>query len=116
MLQLGFRETLDAILKGLPPRQTMLFSATLTKTIHTLASLSLKEPERIFLHTANSAEESVSTANLASIYETPLKLAQYYLVVDENAKLNTLYSFIKEHPKKKILVFLSTCKQVRFVY
>jgi ATP-dependent RNA helicase DDX10/DBP4 len=116
MLQLGFRETLDAILRGLPHRQTMLFSATLNKTIHSLASLSLNSPERIFLHTATKAEEATASAGIANIYETPLKLAQYYMIVEPSAKLNTLYSFIKEHPKKKILVFLSTCKQVRFTY
>jgi ATP-dependent RNA helicase DDX10/DBP4 len=38
------------------------------------------------------------------------------MTVPSENKINTLYSFIKEHPKKKILVFLSTCKQVRFVY
>lgn len=31
-------------------------------------------------------------------------------------KFDVLFSFLKSHTKSKILVFLSTCKQVRFVY
>jgi len=31
-------------------------------------------------------------------------------------KLDTLFSFIKSHQKHKILVFMSTIKQVRFTY
>lgn len=31
-------------------------------------------------------------------------------------KLNSLFSFLKAHQKSKILVFFSTCKQVRLAY
>lgn len=31
-------------------------------------------------------------------------------------KLNMLFSFLRSHKKNKVLVFLNTCKQVRFVY
>jgi len=31
-------------------------------------------------------------------------------------KLDLLFSFLKSHLKSKILVFFSSCKQVRFVY
>jgi ATP-dependent RNA helicase DDX10/DBP4 len=30
--------------------------------------------------------------------------------------MNTLYSFLKTHQREKIIVFVSTCKQVRFIY
>ena len=51
MLEMGFRETLNAIMEYLPKeRQTLLFSATLTKQVHELGRLSLKDPEYIFLH------------------------------------------------------------------
>ena len=82
MMELGFRETLNSILNCLPPRQTLLFSATLNKNIHSLANLSLNEPERIFLHTVNiDRKENEGEVNMAQIYETPLKLAQYYMEV-----------------------------------
>jgi ATP-dependent RNA helicase DDX10/DBP4 len=52
MLEMGFRETVNAILGNLPKTQTMFFSATLNKEIHHLAKISLNDPERIFLHAA----------------------------------------------------------------
>jgi ATP-dependent RNA helicase DDX10/DBP4 len=41
---------------------------------------------------------------------------QYYMVVNTEDKLNVLYSFLKTHHKQKVLIFASTCKQVRFIY
>ncbi len=41
---------------------------------------------------------------------------QYFMIVRPQDKINTFYSFLKSHSKQKILVFLSTCKQVRFYY
>ena len=111
MLEMGFKETLHDILNSIPQRQTMLFSATLKQSIHSLAMLSLNSPERVFLHSKEATETGAS-----NIYETPLKLSQYYMVTPHEAKVNTLYSFLREHPKQKTLVFLSTCKQVRFIY
>lgn len=51
ILDMGFSATLNAILQNLPQeRQTMLFSATQTKSIKDLARLSLKAPEYIAVH------------------------------------------------------------------
>jgi ATP-dependent RNA helicase DDX10/DBP4 len=41
---------------------------------------------------------------------------QYYMIVEPEDRLNTLFSFLKFHQKQKILIFTSTCKQVRFIY
>ena len=47
ILDMGFRDQLNSILEYLPPtRQTMLFSATQTKSIKDLARLSLKKVRR----------------------------------------------------------------------
>ena len=43
-------------------------------------------------------------------------LLQNYVVCDLPEKLNFLYSFIRNHLKSKILVFASSCKQVRIQY
>nr|QBK46515.1 DExD/H box RNA helicase 41 [Philasterides dicentrarchi] len=135
LFELGFAETLNCILENIPKgRQTLLFSATLSKKVHQLGKLSLKEPEYIFLHerTVGQKKEKENGDNeaeleeedetgkqktkLQDMYETPFKLMQYYMVVNIEEKLNSLFSFLKAHQKQKVLVFLSTCKQVRFVY
>ncbi|EDQ89850.1 uncharacterized protein MONBRDRAFT_16806 [Monosiga brevicollis MX1] len=104
ILDMGFAKTLNAILENLPKqRQTMLFSATQTKSVKDLARLSLKMPEFISVH------EQDKTA-------TPHKLVQAYMTVPLNQKLDVLFSFIRSHVNVKMLVFVSSCKQVRFIY
>ena len=104
IMDMGFKETVDAIVEHLPKdRQTLLFSATQTKRVSDLARLSLKELEFVSVHeTAESA--------------TPATLQQNYIVTPLPEKLDTLWSFIRANLKRKILVFLSSGKQVRFVY
>eukprot|EP00939_MAST-03C_sp_MAST-3C-sp1_P004720 g4720.t1 len=106
ILDMGFKKTLNAIVSFLPPppqRQTLLFSATQTKKVKDLARLSLRNPEYVAVH--DKAQ-----------FVTPRSLKQMYIVCSLREKLNVLFSFIKTHLKEKILVFLSSCKQVKFVY
>ena len=104
ILDLGFQHTVNAIAENLPPeRQTLLFSATQTKSVRDLARLSLHDPEYVAVH-----EHSKSS--------TPHRLVQSYLVCELPHKLNTLYSFIKSHLSCKMIVFMSSCKQVKFSY
>ncbi|KAF4043506.1 hypothetical protein GN244_ATG04204 [Phytophthora infestans] len=106
ILDLGFQKQLTSILEHLPPageRQTMLFSATQTKSVKDLAALSLREPEYVAVH-----EHSANA--------TPKGLQQSYVVTPLERKLDVLLSFIKSHLKQKTIVFLSTCRQVRFVH
>jgi ATP-dependent RNA helicase DDX10/DBP4 len=104
ILDMGFQREVDAILDYLPKeRQTMLFSATQTKKVSDLARLSLKDPEYISVH------QEAATA-------TPKGLQQNYCLTPLPEKLDTLWSFIQSAKKSKIIVFLSSGKQVRFVY
>lgn len=104
ILDLGFRQTVNAIVENLPAeRQTLLFSATQTKSVRDLARLSLQDPEYVAVH-----EHSKSS--------TPQQLVQSYLVCELHQKLDILYSFIKSHLSCKMIVFLSSCKQVKFTY
>ena len=106
IMDMGFQRDVDAIIEYLPPagqRQTLLFSATQTKRVSDLARLSLKDPEYI------SAHESSSSA-------TPASLQQNYTITTLPDKLSTLYSFLISAKKSKLLIFLSSGKQVRYIY
>ncbi|PBK81455.1 DEAD-domain-containing protein [Armillaria gallica] len=108
ILDMGFSRTLSALLAHLPKsRQTLLFSATQTQSVSDLARLSLKDPVHVGIHDAEGASNSMAT---------PENLSQHYLVCTLDQKLSLLWSFIKSHLQSKVLVFLSSCKQVRFVY
>jgi ATP-dependent RNA helicase DDX10/DBP4 len=104
IMDLGFQTSVDAIIEHLPKqRQTMLFSATQTKKVSDLARLSLRDPEYVAVH------ESAASA-------TPSTLQQFYVLTPLPEKLNTLFSFIRSNLKAKIIVFMASGKQVRFVY
>ncbi|XP_075226669.1 putative ATP-dependent RNA helicase DDX10 [Lycorma delicatula] len=103
-LDLGFEQTMNNIIENLPPnRQTLLFSATQTKSVRDLARLSLTSPKYISVHEHSS-------------YSTPEGLTQSYTVCELEDKITLLWSFIRNHYKHKILVFLSSCKQVKYVF
>ncbi|KAG2076311.1 DEAD-domain-containing protein [Suillus decipiens] len=105
ILDMGFAKTLSALLSHLPKsRQTLLFSATQTQSVTQLARLSLKDPVSIGVDGSSGSSA------------TPHSLAQYYSVCTLDKKLDVLWSFIKTHLHSKVLVFLSTGKQVRFVF
>ena len=100
ILDTGFKKDMNAIISQLPKkRQTLLFSATQTKSVQDLARLSLKDPEYLSVH------EEATTA-------TPKHLQQTATVVPLHLKLDFLWSFIKAHLNSRILVFLTSRKQV----
>lgn len=100
---MGFAKTLSALLAHLPKsRQTLLFSATQTQSVKQLARLSLKDPTHI----------GIEENKLA----TPDTLSQHFSICELDKKLDVLWSFIRMHLRSKILVFLSSGKQVRFVF
>jgi ATP-dependent RNA helicase DDX10/DBP4 len=108
ILDMGFSDQLKRILDYLPKqqpgiqqRQTMLFSATQTRDVKSLAKLSLFNPEYVGVHDKEKTE-------------TPETLQQSYVVVPVEHKLNAVYSFIKSHLKSKSIFFMSTCAQVRY--
>ncbi|KAF4978573.1 hypothetical protein FZEAL_5065 [Fusarium zealandicum] len=104
IMDMGFQSAVDALVEHLPKtRQTLMFSATQSKKISDLARLSLKDPEYVSVHEA-------------AISATPTNLQQHFIVTPLTEKLDTLYGFIKANLKSKIVVFLSSGKQVRFVY
>ncbi len=112
ILDAGFEKTINAIIANLPKeRQTLLFSATQTQGVRELARLSvqvftifnIQNPEYVSVH--ESSEKS-----------TPENLNQTFVECPLDIKLDLLFSFIKSHLKQKTIVFLSSCKQVRFIF
>jgi ATP-dependent RNA helicase DDX10/DBP4 len=104
IMDMGFQSAVDALVEHLPKtRQTLLFSATQSKRVSDLARLSLKDPEYVSVH------EAAASA-------TPATLQQSYIVTPLTEKLDTLWGFLRTNLKSKIIVFLSSGKQVRFVY
>lgn len=104
IMDMGFQTAVDALVEHLPKeRQTLMFSATQSKKVSDLARLSLKDPEYVSVHEA-------------AVSATPTNLQQHYITTTLPEKLDTLFGFIKASLKSKIIVFLSSGKQVRFVY
>jgi len=103
-LDLGFKEAMNAIIASLPStRQTLLFSATQTRSVQDLARLSLESPVYVSVHENSD-------------HVTPDSLTQSYIVTELKHKVDILWSFLKNHKKKKILVFMQSCKQVKYMY
>jgi hypothetical protein len=88
ILDMGFREQLNSILAYLPSgegvRQTLLFSATQTKSVKDLARLSLQQVAPQYVGVHDKAAQA-----------TPDQLVQSYVVVPLPDKLDMLWSFIK---------------------
>ena len=61
MLDMGFKQDLDSILEETPKsRQTLLFSATISKSVSSIAKQYMKEAEEISVGTKNIGAENVS--------------------------------------------------------
>ncbi|XP_027324338.2 probable ATP-dependent RNA helicase DDX10 [Anas platyrhynchos] len=104
ILDMGFADTMNAIIENLPKkRQTLLFSATQTKSVKDLARLSLKDPEYVWVHEKAK-------------FSTPATLDQSYIVCELQQKVNMLYSFLRSHLKKKTIVFFASCKEVQYLF
>ena len=104
ILEVGFEQEMKDILRRLPTqRQTMLFSATQTQNIRDLAKLSLRS-NPLFLSTSDDAVTS-----------TVQGVEQGYVVCASQHRFLLLFTFLKRnHLKKKIIVFLSTCAATQF--
>ncbi|KAH8380955.1 probable ATP-dependent RNA helicase DDX10 [Drosophila serrata] len=117
-LDMGFQKTLNSIIENFPPeRQTLLFSATQTNTVQDLARLNLKEPVYVGYGAAGGGEEGTTASTLkAAVLAVPELLQQSYVVLNLEDKITMLWSFIKNHMKQKIIVFVASCKQAKYLY
>ncbi len=98
MLDMGFSDDINKILKALPPkRQNLLFSATMPDKIRQLARKILHQPAEV---------------NIA-ISKPPVKIVQKAFVVYEPQKLPLVKKLLKEIPYKNALVFCSRKQSVK---
>ncbi len=98
MLNMGFREDLDEILKDIThEHQTMLFSATVSKDIENIAKLYLKQPQIVRV---NRNERNVPT------------IEQRYIEVQNKEKIEVISRIIDINDFKLIMVFCNTKRAV----
>ena len=98
MLDMGFREDIETILKKTPKqRQTLLFSATFPKTIKKLTKKYQKNPQHL---------------KVAQHQLTVPKINQYYYQIREKDKTDTLCKIIDLYDLNLSLVFCNTKKEV----
>ena len=94
MLNMGFKEELDAILEAAPAdRRTILLSATMPQEVSRIAATYMKEPQHITVGKKNAAAEGVEHS--------------YYLVRG-NEKYAALKRLVDYHPEMYGIVFCRT--------
>lgn len=110
LLDMGFKPTIDKILRALPPpasRQTLLFSATVPTTIKQIAAYALR-PGDAQRHIDCVGSEHDATADA---------LDQYYLVCALPQLLPTMFQLLcaqAAQPNAKVIVFFVTARMTQF--
>ncbi|CAG8463877.1 2825_t:CDS:2 [Paraglomus occultum] len=104
ILEIGFEDEMKQIIKIIPNenRQSMLFSATQTTKVSDLARISLR-PGPIYINVDQEKETS-----------TVEGLTQGYVVCDSDKRFLLLFTFLRRNLSKKIIVFFSSCKSVKY--
>ncbi|KDQ60061.1 hypothetical protein JAAARDRAFT_191482 [Jaapia argillacea MUCL 33604] len=110
LLDMGFRDDLDAIIKHLPPvpeRQTFLFSATLSRAIQQVARASLAK-DHLYINTVsdNTSPVHAHVPQFGTVLPSAGHQIPHVLRVLAHDQLT--------HPgKSKIILFLPTTKQTQ---
>ncbi|KAF9406630.1 hypothetical protein BGZ94_003021 [Podila epigama] len=103
LLDMGFKDSVESIVDALPKeRQTLFFSATVSKQIKSIARTALK-PDFTFIDTVDPNEANTNS-----------QVAQSFCITPYNEQLPLLTRIIDEHkksnPNGKIMVFLPTTR------
>ncbi|HUW64934.1 MAG TPA: DEAD/DEAH box helicase [Spirochaetia bacterium] len=98
MLNMGFIEDIETILKDIPEdRQTLLFSATIPRPIQSLASNFMKNPELIAIRTREM---------------TVPNTVQQYMEVSERQKFDVLCRVLDTYSPEASIIFSRTKRRV----
>ena len=94
MLKMGFVEDIEWILSQIPhSHQTALFSATIPKPIQRIAERYLKDAQKIMIQPADNTVDAI---------------AQFYITVAKNQKLNILTRFLETEEMQAAIIFART--------
>ncbi len=94
MLDMGFREDIESILKTTPPKkQTIMFSATIPAQIKQIAKAYQHDAEHIVVRATPQAAKNIE---------------QFSIEVNSNVKTQALLQLIKEKQFTRALVFVDT--------
>ena len=97
MLNMGFQEDLDAILKDTPAeKQTLLFSATMPKAIANMAKKYMHDPQEIEVGERNSAAKNVE---------------HHFYMVQAKDRFEALKRIVDMHPDVYGIVFCRTRRE-----
>ncbi len=98
MLSMGFQDDMDAIIKKMPKyKQTLMFSATMSKEILRLTTQYQHNPQQI---------------KIASQQLTVATIEQFSIDTQEHGKLDVLIRLVDGHNLKRNLVFCNTRHKV----
>ncbi|TVY04116.1 DEAD/DEAH box helicase [Cohnella terricola] len=98
MLDMGFMEDIQSILKLVPEeRQTLLFSATMPANIQKLAQQFLREPEHVKVESKLLSAPSIQ---------------QYYVEIQERMKFDGLCRLLDMEPPELAIIFGRTKRRV----
>ncbi len=97
MLDMGFREDIDAILDSTKSHQTMLFSATFSKEVEEIALKYMHKPEKIMVNHGSLTVE---------------RIEQKYISCAEKDKIEVISRIIEVNEYKIVMIFCNTKKSV----
>lgn len=99
MLNMGFSESIDEILEGVPEdRNTLLFSATMSKEIEKIARNYLRDPKEIVVGSRNEGAEHVN---------------HIYYMVNAKDKYLALKRVVDYYPKIFAIIFCRTKRETQ---
>lgn len=94
MLSMGFKEELELILSETPEeKQTLLFSATMSKSVEKIAKGYMKNPHKIAVGSINSVKKNISHS---------------YCITRYNQKLQVLHRILDVNPNNYTIIFCRT--------
>jgi len=98
MLSMGFQDDIDAIIKKMPKyKQTLMFSATMSKEILQLTTKYQRDPQKIIIEAQQLTVDTIE---------------QYSIQTQESGKFDALTRIVDGHNLKRNLVFCNTKRKV----